>query len=144
MKRNWQRNKRERGNELMDLAILLPLILIIIAGASILAPYGKWKIGTRQAAYDCALAASQTLNSGQGNYQGYATAQESLAAFGLAWERSYVQIRGNWERGQSVVCSVRYFPPLDQYPFAKVVNVPSVIESSVVLPVQEYKSRWQQ
>ena len=132
----------EQGDAILELAAILPLMLLIIAFVLLIGPYPRVIIATNQASYDCAMAAAQSLDMSQGYIQGVLVAAQSFDAFGLDYSNVSVQVFGDWNRGGQVGCTIAYEMPLGAFPMVRVVNVPSSIEHSTILPVQYYKSEW--
>ncbi|MDY6868994.1 MAG: hypothetical protein SVT56_14020, partial [Chloroflexota bacterium] len=73
----------EQGDAILELAAILPLMLLIIAFVLLIGPYPRVIIATNQASYDCAMAAAQSLDMAQGYTQGVLVAAQSFDAFGL-------------------------------------------------------------
>jgi Flp pilus assembly protein TadG len=134
--------KRERGSAVLEMAVILPLAAILLSGILTLGPYVHIGIAVRQAAYDCAVSAAQSLDPAQGYYQGLEAAQESFSAFRLNHANASFSLYGSWERSGSVACSVSYSVPTSDFPMKRVVNMPETISASVQLPVQTFKSEW--
>jgi hypothetical protein len=132
----------EQGDAILELAAILPLMLLIIAFVLLIGPYPRVIIATNQASYDCAMAGAQSLDMAQGYTQGVLVAAQSFDAFGLDYSNVSVQVFGDWNRGGQVGCTIAYKMPLDTFPMTQVVNVPDSIEHTTVLPVQYYKSEW--
>jgi hypothetical protein len=127
----------EQGDAILELAAILPLMMLIIAFVLLIGPYPRVIIATNQASYDCAMAAAQSLDMSQGYTQGVL-----VAAFSLDYSNVSVRVFGDWNRGGQVGCTISYEMPLEAFPMIRVVNVPSSIEHTTVLPVQYYKSEW--
>ncbi len=69
------------GQAALELAIILPVLIILLAGVMLLGPLVYTNLAVSTAAGDCVTAAAQTLDPQQGRFQGIAAAQESLAGF---------------------------------------------------------------
>ena len=134
--------KRERGSAVLEMAVILPLATILLSAILTLGPYVHIGIAVRQAAYDCAVSAAQSLDPAQGHNQGLAAARESFSAFRLSHANASFSLSGSWERGGSVACSVSYSVPTSAFPMERVVNMPEAISATVQLPVQAFKSEW--
>lgn len=133
---------REKGTAVLEMAAILPLAVVLLAGVLTLGPYVHIGIATQQASYDCAVAAAQSLDSSQGGMQGIAAAQASFQAFRLNNSRASYSLAGNWERNGWVECSVSYSVPLGAFPLKEVVSMPEIVQAHTVLPVQVFKSEW--
>jgi hypothetical protein len=96
--------KRERGSAVLEMAVILPLATILLSAILTLGPYVHIGIAVRQAAYDCAVSAAQSLDPAQGHNQGLAAARESFSAFRLSYANASFSLSGSWERGGSVAC----------------------------------------
>jgi hypothetical protein len=134
--------KSERGSAVLEIAAILPLAAILLSAVLALGPYVHIGIAVRQAAYDCAVSAAQSLDPAQGYDQGLAAAQESFSAFRLSPANASFSLSGSWERGGNVSCSVSYRVPMGAFPMERVVNMPETISAAVLLPVQAFKSEW--
>ena len=142
MKPNIFTAKSERGTATLEIAVILPLAAILLSAVLTLGPYIHIGIAARQAAYDCAIAASQSLDAGQGYFQGVTAAEGSFAAFRLSAARAGYSLSGVWERGGVVACTVSYQVPLGAAPLKLVVSLPETVSATVRLPVQVFKSEW--
>ncbi len=135
-------DRTERGTSVLEMAVILPLTALLLAAAITLGPYIHIGIATQQAAYDCAVAAAQSLDASQGYMQGITAAQDSFAAFRLNAAYAEYSLSGSWERGGMVSCTVGYRVPVDASPMRLVAAMPRVVRSTVHLPVQVFKSKW--
>jgi hypothetical protein len=134
--------KFEQGDSVLELAAVLPMMLLIVAFILLIAPYPRVIIATNQASYDCAMSAAQSLDLAQGYTQGVVVASQSFDAFDLDWENASIQVFGDWSRGGQVGCTVAYRMPLGAFPLVQVANVPDTVEHTTVVPAQYYKSEW--
>ena len=146
MKMNKKSNsripKKERGDAVLEMAAMFPILALFISAMISMGPFIHMKIAVQQAAYDCALSAAQSLDRKQGHMQGVVAAQESFATFGLPYENIGINILGNWERGGQIVCTVSFNIPKGNFPMALVVPLPDSVFASTVLPAQQWKSLW--
>ncbi len=124
------------------MAVILPLAALLLSAAITLGPYIHIGIATQQAAYDCAVAAAQSLDSAQGYMQGITAAQDSFTSFRLNPYFAEYHLTGSWERGGMVSCTVGYQVPVDASPMRMVAAMPRVVRATVHLPVQVFKSQW--
>lgn len=134
--------RSEQGTATLEIAVILPLAAILLSAVLMLGPYIHIGIATRQAAYDCAVAAAQSLDEAQGYTQGLAAAQSSFAVFRLSPGNAGYSLAGDWERGGAVACTVTYRVPVGAFPMKVVVNLPETVSATVRLPVQAFKSEW--
>ncbi len=135
-------SRKEKGSAVLEMAVIFPFAALLLAAVITMGPYVHIGIATRQAAYDCAVAAAQTLDASQGTLQGLAAAQESFASFRLNPARVQTSLSGSWRRGGVVACTVGYRVPVGASPLRMVAPLPEVVSATVELPVQVYKSEW--
>lgn len=133
---------RERGSAVLEMAAVLPLAAILLSAVLSLGPYVHIGITVQEAAYDCAVAAAQSLDSSQGYLQGILAARESFASFRLDPGLANYALSGAWERGGEVACTVGYRVPLEAAPLRMLAPLPAMVSSTVRLPVQTFKSIW--
>ncbi len=132
----------EKGSAILEMAVILPLTALLLAAVISMGPYIHIGIATRQAAYDCAVAAAQPLDATQGYLQGMVAARESFSSFRLNPSSAEYTLSGSWERGGSVSCTIGYRVPTGASPVRMVAPMPEVVQASVHLPVQAFKSIW--
>ncbi len=101
------RARGERGDALVELALVLPLLALMFWGVLGLVERGRTTSLASWAAFACAAQASQTPDPGQGTVQGTAAAR---AILGRRLVDVTVQHEGGWNR--RVVCIVRARPTL--------------------------------
>jgi Flp pilus assembly protein TadG len=142
MKNSLSYPRKERGSATLEMALVVPLAALLLSAVLLLGPYVHIGIATRQAAYDCAASAAQSLDAGQGYAQGLAAAQASFAAFRLSAANASFALDGAWERGGAVVCTVSYTVPVGAFPMQIVIDLPETVSATVTLPVQAFKSEW--
>lgn len=134
--------RHEEGQAILEMAIVIPLLALLLATVVAFGPLIHMKLATQQAAYDCALAAAQSLDAQQGAFQGRQAAEQSFAAFNLKRGGMAVQVQGDWSRVGNISCSVVYQIPTGAYPFHGIVSLPSSVSHFVTLPPQTLKSEW--
>ncbi len=132
----------ERGQSILELAIVLPILAMLLGAVIALGPLVYMNLATQQASYDCAFAAAQSLDAAQGYAQGLYAAQASFSAFNLTPGRADISVRGDWERNGMVVCEIAYRVPTGAFPFHAVLSPPSEVRYSVSLPPHAFKSEW--
>ena len=133
----------QRGQAIMEMAVVLPLLALLVAASLAFGPLVYLQLAVQQVSYDCALASAQSLDPAQGYLQGVYAAERSLEGFNLNRARAEVSLRGSWERGGAVLCSVDYRVPTGAFPFHGVIELPARMSHAVTLPVQAGKSVWQ-
>src|SRR5512146_2825406 len=98
----------DNGQALVELALVLPLFLLLIGGALWFGPQAYAKLASDAISYDCATAASQSLDAALGMKQGRVAAYETGSGFRIP--RANVDITvippARWDRGQPVACVV--------------------------------------
>ncbi len=137
-----RRSVHERGQSILELAIVLPILALLLGAIIALGPLVYMNLATQQASYDCAIAAAQSLDAAQGYAQGLYAAQASFSAFNLTPGRADISVRGDWERNGMVVCEIAYQVPTGAFPFHAVISPPSEVRYSVSLPPHAFKSEW--
>ena len=135
-------HRPERGQSILELAIVLPILALLLGAVIALGPLVYMHIATQQASYDCAVAAAQSLDAAQGYAQGLYAAQASFGAFNLTPARADISVRGDWERNGMIVCEIAYRVPTGAFPFHAVISPPSEVRYSVSLPPHAFKSEW--
>lgn len=136
------RRSPQRGQAIMGVAIILPVLALILGAAVALGPLLHIHIVTQQAAYDCAIAAAQSLDAAQGYTQGLYAAQASFRSFNLRPGRADISVRGDWKRNGMVVCEVVYRVPTEAFPFHAVLSPPSTVRYTISVPPHAFKSIW--
>jgi Flp pilus assembly protein TadG len=142
MRRKLRFHPQERGSATLEMAVVVPLAALLLSAVLLLGPYVHIGIAVRQAAYDCAAAAAQSLDAGQGYTQGLAAAQASFGAFRLSAANVSFALEGRWERGGMVSCTSDYTVPVGAFPMRRVIDLPETVSATVALPVQAFKSEW--
>jgi Flp pilus assembly protein TadG len=132
----------ERGDILLEFAPIVTVMAILISAALSMGPYIHFTFSTNQAAHDCAIAASQSLNQQQGAMQGRVAMQLAYATFRLPAVYASNRVAGNWDRNGTVECRVTFHVPLENFPMRMIVPMPSEYSVTVYYPVQTWKSRW--
>ena len=136
----WDR--RARGDAVLEMAVIVPLLALLLSAAVAMGPYVHITFAVRQAAYDCAVAAAQSLDQAQGYSQGTVAARLSFDAYGLASDLAQIDLSGAWERGGMVGCTVTYDIPVENFPLKLVVPLPESYSYTCYLPLQVWHSEW--
>ncbi len=138
-------NTTESGQALVELALVLPLFLLLIAGAMWFGPQAYAKLASETISYDCATAASQSLDAVQGMKQGRTAAVETARGFRVPPRNVTIHVLppARWDRGQAVACSVAVAPYGGGLPLVGAFfPAPAQVTSRTQLLIELYKSRW--
>ncbi len=135
----------ENGQALVELALVLPLFLLLIGGALWFGPQAYAKLASDTMSYDCATAASQSLDAALGVKQGRVAAYETGSGFRIP--RANVDIAviapARWDRGQPVACVVGVKVYGGGLPLVSAFfPTPQRVTSRTQLLIEIYKSRW--
>ncbi len=132
-----------RGQAYTEFIIVLPLLLLLIAGIIAFGQSIYVKLATEAAAWAAARHAVSTLSASRGPQQAFLGARYALQGFGLNPNSAYVEVaaQGGWNRGQQVVVRVCYNVPPPPVPYGDRL-LPSRICSRQTMPVYQWKARW--
>ncbi len=136
----------EKGQAYIELVMVLPLFLIVIAALIFFGRVLYVKIALDMASYDACRAAVEALRRGDGVSQGSIAGRETLKGFFLnpAAANITVSSAGGWARGTPVQCVATYdlfvgdIPSLSS--FASGSGVP--LQSSTWSRVELWRSDW--
>ena len=139
------RSTFENGQALVELALVLPLFLLLIGGAMWFGPQAYAKLASDTISYDCATAASQSLDAALGVKQGRVAAYETGRGFRIP--RANVDIAvippARWDRGLPVSCVVGVKAFGGGLPLVSAFfPTPQRVTSRTQLLIEIYKSRW--
>jgi len=137
-----QIRRRERGSAVLEMAAVIALMAILISGVFALGPFVHMSFATRQTAYDCAVAAAQTLDAKQGHIQGDVAGKMAAASYSMVTGNITFEVAGNWARNGQVACTATYHIPTGAFPMKMVVPLPSTYSYTVRLPIQIWHSTW--
>ncbi len=136
----------ERGQAYIELVMVLPLFLIVIAALIFFGRVLYIKIALDMASYDACRAAVESLQPGDGISQGMIAGQETLKGFNLNPAGANVSIApaGGWTRGTPVQCTASYDLFVGDIPdvsgFANGSGVP--LQSTTWSRVELWRSDW--
>lgn len=135
------------GQAYIELVMVLPLFLIVIAALIFFGRVLYVKIALDMASYDACRAAVEALRPGEGVSQGMIAGQETLKGFYLNPSAASILISpaGGWARGTPVQCVASYDVLVGDIPgvsgFASGSGVP--LQSTTWSRVELWRSDWQ-
>ena len=134
---------REKGQAYVEFIIVLPLLLLIIAGIIGFGQLLYTKLAMEAAAWSAARHAVATLNVERGVGQAYQAARYTLQGFGLDPDRAQadVTVWGQWGRGTQVQVRVCYQVPSPPVPLGGAI-APTMMCAQQTMPVYRWKSKW--
>ncbi|KAA3643890.1 MAG: pilus assembly protein [Chloroflexi bacterium] len=132
----------ERGQSILEMAVILPLAAMFLSTIFAVGAYLHTAHATVQAAHDCAVAASRSLDANQGHLQGATAGQLSYSYFQLPAEAAQIGVIGNWERNGIIQCTVTSPSPVANFPMQLWVSLPDEYSYTVSLPAPPWKSEW--
>ena len=143
-RRPRDRARSEAGQGAIELLLLIPGVLVILAGVLYFGRLFYCDVATQMAAYDGARAAVETLDAGRGPHQARVAVHRTLEGWLLNPRSAQVTVDHEpWDRGSRVRCTVRYAVPVSDIPLARLLfGDDPVVRSSASLRVAQYKSRW--
>lgn len=133
----------ERGAAATEFVLILPILLIIIAGIMGFGQLLYAKLAMEGAAWSGARHAVATVNQTRGLKQAYLGARYALDGFGLNPDKAQatVSVWGQWGRGVQTRARVCYTVQSPPVPFGDVF-APQLICATQTLPVYKWKSKW--
>jgi Flp pilus assembly protein TadG len=134
--------RRWRGQAYVEFIIVLPLLLLLVAGVIAFGQAFYAKLAVQAAAWSAGRHAIASLNATRGAQQGYLAARYTLTGFGLNPETAQVQVQsGAWGRATDVTVRVCYPIPRPPVPYGDRL-VPTRVCAQQVMPTYRWKSRW--
>ncbi|HIC94549.1 MAG TPA: pilus assembly protein [Anaerolineae bacterium] len=108
-----------RGQAYIELIMVLPVLLVLIAGVIFFGRILYLKIALDMASYDGVRAAVEALEEQAGISQGIAAAYNTLAGFHINPAGAGIEVVsvGPWTRGAQVYCRVSYNLNVGDIPF---------------------------
>jgi hypothetical protein len=133
----------ERGAAATEFVLILPILLIIIAGIMGFGQLLYAKLAMEGAAWSGARHAVATLDRTRGLTQAYLGARYALDGFGLNPDKAQaaVTVWGQWGRGVQTRARVCYTVQSPPVPFGDLF-APQQICGTQTLPVYRWKSKW--
>jgi len=135
------RLNRQRGQAYVEFVMVLPLLLLLVAGVIAFGQAFYVKLATQAAAWSGARHAVATVNSSRGTWQAFQAPRYALAGFGLNPNTAQVRVFGDWGRANDVRVQVCYPVPRPPVPYGDML-LPTDICSEMAMPVYRWKSRW--
>ncbi|MDR7427994.1 MAG: pilus assembly protein [Armatimonadota bacterium] len=133
---------RRKGQAYVEFILVLPLMLLIIAGIIAFGQGLYVKLATQAAAWAAARHAVATLNPSRGSQQAILAARYALAGFALDPNDARVEVStAGWNRGVRVAVRVCYDVPPPPVPYGGIFR-PLRICSGQTMPIYRWKSRW--
>ena len=143
---HWHIGSLDSGQAYIELVMVLPLFLIVIAGLIFFGRVLYVKIALDMASYDACRAAVEALRPSDGISQGIVAGQQTLAGFDLNAAGATVSISpaGEWTRGTPIQCIARYDLFVGDIPgVASIANGSGVpIQSTTWSRVELWRSDW--
>jgi len=135
-----------KGQALAEFVMVLPLLLVVLAGLIFFGRLLYVRIALDMASYDCVRTAVEALEANAGITQGRIAALNTLSGFGLDASGAGISIAsvGAWERGAQVFCRVSYNLEVGDVPFvgAFFSGASFPLESTSWSRVETFRSEW--
>lgn len=138
-----RKRAREKGQAYVEFIIVLPLLLLLIAGSMAFGQMLYVRLAMEAAAWSGCRHAVATLNEGRGINQAYQAVRYTVSGFGLVPDdaRAFVTRWGQWGRNTQVRVRVCYDVPPPPVPLGDTF-VPSRMCAVQIMPVHKWQSRW--
>jgi len=138
-----RKHGRPRGQAYIEFIIVLPLLLILIAGVIWFGQALYTKLAMEAAAWSGCRHAIATLDPDRGTNQAFNAVRYTLSGFGLNPDSAQAQVStwGQWGRATQVEVQVCYNVPSPPVPLGEVLS-PRRICARQTMPVYRWKSRW--
>ena len=133
--------KGQRGQAYVEFLLVLPLLLLLVAGVIVFGQALYAKLATQAAAWSGTRHAIATVNAQRGTWQAFQAPRHTLSGFGLNPDTAQVRVFSAWGRANDVQVQVCYPIPRPPVPFAEAL-VPTEVCSQTTMPVYRWKSRW--
>lgn len=135
--------KRKRGQAYVEFLLVLPLLLIIVAGVIGFGRLMYGKLAVQAAAWASCRHAVASLDEYRATQQAGWAARYTLNGFSLSPDAAQVTVShtGQWMRGTPVTVRVCYNVSVAEIPLGNVI-APQQVCASQTMPVNQLKSRW--
>ena len=142
-RRRGQALRRRSGQAYTEFIIVLPLLLLLVAGSIGFGQLLYVRLAMEAAAWSGARHASATLNEARSANQAYQAVRYTLQGFGLVPDkaRAHVTTWGQWGRGTEIQVRVCYEVPPPPVPLGETF-APTTVCARQTMPVSRWKSRW--
>lgn len=134
---------KRKGQAYTEFIIVLPLLLLLIAGIIAFGQALYVKLATEAAAWAAARHAAATLSPDRGPQQAFLASRYALQGFGLNPNsaQAYLYAWEGWNRGRRITVQVCYDVPSPPVPYGDYL-LPSRICSRQTMAIYRWKSRW--
>lgn len=134
---------RRKGQAYTEFVIVLPLLLVLIAGIIAFGQALYVKLATEAAAWAAARHAAATLSPARGPQQAFIASRYALQGFGLNPNSAQARVYTweGWNRGRRIAVEVCYNVPPPPVPYGDRL-LSSRICSRQTIPIYRWKSRW--
>ena len=136
----------ERGQALAELAVVLPLVLILVSGIMFFGRVLYTALAVDAASFDGARAAVETLTRARGPEQGVQAATLTLSGYYLDPGAAGITVvpLTAWDRGSAVLSHVCYNVRVDDIPLVRWFfgGQSMQVNAITTMSVDYYKSRW--
>ena len=134
--------RKRHGQGYVEFILVLPLLLLLVAGVIAFGQAFYVKLATQAAAWSGARHAISTVNGNRGVWQGYTAPRYALVGFGVNPETAEVAVyAATWGRGTNVQVQVCYPVPPPPVPFGDLL-IPTRICSDTLMPTYKWKAKW--
>ncbi len=143
MRRSRKQKRAKKGQAYVEFIIVLPLLLLLIAGSMGFGQMLYVKLAMEAAAWSGCRHAVATLDEARGVNQAYLAVRHTLQGFGLVPDeaRAFVTRWGQWGRGSQVQVRVCYRVPPPPVPMGEMF-APTYMCARQTMPVYRWKSKW--
>ena len=148
IKTRWHRFKRRclrrvRGQAYVETLLVLPLLLLVVAGVIGFGQALYTKLAMEAAAWSAARHAVASLDQERATSQAFLAARHTLSGFGLNPDSAQARIVtwGAWGRGAQSRAVVCYDVPSPPVPFGEALS-PRRVCARQTMPVYRWKSKW--
>jgi hypothetical protein len=134
-------DRRERGQALVEVAMVLPLLLLLAVGVVAVGRIVSVQAGVAAVAREAARSAALADTPSEAAERGLARGAAVAAGYGLTGASFRLEVDpGRLERGGVVRAEARYGVGLADLPLLGWASVP--VRSLQVEPIDPYRSRW--